>query len=193
MNDVIDSVKKTVKYWWLSLLIGLLGIVVGVWCLFTPASSLFAITALFIIVLLMVGIFDIVFAVSNRRYSNSWGWHLAGGILELLLGVLLLCLPLPASTGILIYLVGFWMLFRSVMGIAESCELQMVGFRGWGWLLALSILSLLFSFIYLLSPIFGGIFIVIYIGISFILYGIYRIVLAIRQRKINKELNDIVL
>lgn len=190
IHDVIDSVKKTVKYWWLSLLIGILGIGLGIWCLFTPAGSLVAITWVFITVLLLAGLFDVIYAVTNRRYSNSWGWHLAGGIIELLLGILLLCLPLPVVTGILIYMIGFWMLFRSVLGIAESCELQTAGFGGWGWLLALSILSLIFSFIYLISPVFGGIFIVVYVGISLILYGIFRIMLGVKLRKVNKELQD---
>ncbi|MDR2918980.1 MAG: DUF308 domain-containing protein [Tannerella sp.] len=190
INDLMNSVKKAVKYWWISLLIGVLGIVAGICCIVTPVSSLIAITNVFIILLMLGGIFDIVFAVSNRKYMDGWGWSLAGGILELLLGILLLATPLPLVTNILVYMIGFWILFRSVMGIGESCELQRYGVKGWGWLLAFSILSLLFSFIFFMSPLFGGVFLTIYVGISFLFYGIYRIALAFELKRIGKDMKE---
>lgn len=191
IHNVLNKVKKTVKYWWISLLIGILGIFLGIWCLATPASSLAAITSVFIIVFILGGILEIIFAVSNRKVSDGWGWSLAGGILELMLGILLLALPFELVTGILIYLVGFWMLFRSVMSIVESCQLQMMHVKGWGWLLALGILCLVFSFLYLMSPVFGGIFIVIFVGISLLSYGIFRIVLAFKLKSVYKDIREI--
>lgn len=191
INDFMNSVRKAVKYWWISLLVGLLGIVAGICCFVTPAGSLMAITNVFIILLMLGGILDIVFAVSNRKYSSSWGWNLAGGILELLLGILLLTMPLPSVTTVFVYMIGFWILFRSVMGIGESCELQMYNVKGWGWLLALSILSVLFSFMFFMSPLFGGVFITIYVGLSFLFYGIFRIALAFELRRIGKDMKNL--
>lgn len=187
-NRIINSVEKRVKYWWISLLVGILVTVVGIWSLVTPVNTLIAITYVFVTALILIGIFNIILAVSNRNYINGWGWHLAGGILELLMGIILLILPTLSVTTILIFLIGFWMLFRSGTGIAESCELQMMGVKGWGWLLALSILSLLFSFLFFISPVFGGMFTVIYVGISLIFYGIFNIFLAFKLRKM-KEIN----
>ena len=45
-------------------------------------------------------------------------------------------MPLPLVATLLIYVVGFWMLFHSVLGICEASELSGIGVRGWGWLLA---------------------------------------------------------
>ena len=188
MENIISSFKKTVKNWWISLLVGSLAVIVGIWCLASPDITLVSMTYVFMTLFLIGGVFDVIFAISNRKYISGWGWTLTGGILEILLGILLFALPVPIVAGILIYLVGFWILFRSVWGIGESCALQMAGFRGWGWLLALSILSLLFSFFYLLSPAFGGIFVVVLVGTGIICYGIFRIVLAFRLRDINKKL-----
>lgn len=86
------------------------------------------------------------------------------------------------------YEIGFWMLFHSIIGIGESCELQQYEIKGWGWLLACNILSLVFSFIYLMSPVFGGLFVVFYLGFSFLFYGIFRFILAFKLRRFNKEI-----
>lgn len=37
---------------------------------------------------------------------------------------------------------------------------------------------------------FGGIFILFFIGIAFMLYGIFRMILAFKWRKFNKEIKD---
>lgn len=183
---MMDSMKKAVKNWWLSLLVGILAIIVGIWCLVSPDKSLVGITYVFVFSLLIAGILDIVFAISNRNEMYGWGWNLAGGILEVLLGIILLSLPLLIITGIIIYLVGFWILFRSIWGIGESCQLQALGVRGWGWLLALSIISVILAFLYLLSPVFGGIFLILFVGMSMICYGIFRIVMAFELRRVGR-------
>ena len=96
-------------------------------------------------------------------------------------------LPLPAVTTSLIYLIGFLMLFNSITGICESCALAELSISGWGWLLACNILSLICSFIFMAAPVYGGIFILVYIGLSFILYGIFRSVVAFKWRRFNKR------
>lgn len=172
-------------------MIGILAIVVGTWCLVSPDKTLVALTYVFVAMFLMSGIFDIVFSISNRDALPGWGWTLTSGIFEILLGMLLMLLPLPAITMILIYLVGFWILFRSIWAIGESCQLQQMGVKGWGWLLTLGILSVLFSFIFLMSPMFGGVFIIVFVGLGLLFYGIYRIALGFKLKSIKKELGEI--
>lgn len=189
MSGIINSMKKVVKNWWISLLIGILAIVLGIWCFASPDSSLVGMSYVFVIVFLLGGFMDIILAVTNRNIMSGWGWTLAAGILETLMGILLLSLPVPIITGVLIYFVGFWILFRSIWGIGESCQLQAIGVKGWGWLLAISILSVILAFLYLLSPVFGGIFLVVFVGISMLLYGILRIAMSFKLRKIGKDIH----
>lgn len=175
--------KNVFKHWWVSLVVGIMGIVAGICCFATPASSLEILTDLFIAILIIGGIFNIVTAVLNAKWNFYWGWDLARGILEILLGIWMFMLPTPVITTTLVYIFGFWMLFNSILGICEACELSNIRLKGWGWLLACSILGLLCSFIFLMAPVYGGIFVLAYIGASFILYGIFRIVLAFQIKK----------
>lgn len=190
MISKIQLDKKMFKHWWISLVVGILSIAAGICCLLTPIDSLAVLTNFFMIILIGGGIFNIVLAVTNRKWNDYWGWDLARGIIEVMLGIWLLLLPLPLITATMIYVFGFWMLFHSVMGICESCELSKIELKGWGWLLACNIISLLCSFIFLITPIYGGIFIPIYIGFSFMMYGMFRIILAFQTRKFNKSSNN---
>ncbi len=175
------------KHWWVSLIVGIMGIIAGICCFVTPIRSLAVLTDFFVVILIVGGIFNVVTAALNAKWNRYWGWDLARGILEILLGIWMLLLPTPIITTILVYIFGFWMLFNSIMGICEACELSNIRLVGWGWLLACSILGLLCSFIFLMAPVYGGIFVLAYIGASFILYGIFRIVLAFQIRKYNKQ------
>lgn len=187
MSEYIYLKSDRVKYWWISLLAGLLSVAAGVGCFCTPVASLAALSVFFIAVMLAGGIFNIVFAIANNRRSEGWGWNLARGIVELLLGIWMWMLPLPFVTATLVYILGFWMLFYAILGICESCELQRYGLKRWWVLLLCNILSLICAFIYLSMPAFGGLFMLIYVACSFILYGIYRIWFAFEVRQLNED------
>lgn len=191
MLYLIESMKRAVKNWWISLLMGILAIIMGICCFAAPGASLIGLTYVFVIGFILGGILDIIFAVSNRDYVYGWGWTLAAGILELLLGIMLFTLPTASITVILVYFVGFWILFRSIWSIGESAQLRMMGVKGWGWTLALSILCTVLSFLYLLSPTFSkGVFVIALVGISMLVYGTFRIVMAFEFRQIGKQLKE---
>ena len=185
MEMQIDN--NVFRHWWLSLIVGIMSIIAGLCCFVTPISSIVVLTSFFVVILIVGGIFNVVTAAVNAKWNRYWGWDLARGILEILLGIWMLMLPTPVLTTTLVYVFGFWMLFNSIMGICEACELSNIRLKGWGWLLACSILGVLCSFIFLMAPIYGGMFVLAYIGISFIFYGIFRIVLAFQIRKHNKQ------
>ena len=191
-NHFLELVKGRVKNWWISLIIGVIAIALGIWCIAAPSGTLVALSYVFIFAFLISGVAEIFFSISNRKILNGWGWYLASGIIELLLGILLLILPLQLITVMLVYLVGFWILFRSIWIIGEAVELQQMGIKKWGWMLAIGIICLIFSFFFLISPmIFKGTFMVVFASVAFIIYGIFRIVLAFDLRSLYKEVKEI--
>jgi len=97
----------------------------------TPDATLVALTILFIVAFLVSGIFEIILAVGNRD-RRGWGWALAGGILDLVLGIILMVIPPVMTTLVLIYFVGFWLLIRSVWAIGFASDLSHVKNSGWG-------------------------------------------------------------
>jgi uncharacterized membrane protein HdeD (DUF308 family) len=95
-----------------SLLSALVGIVAGVLLLAWPLSGTLSLTAVLIALLLLEGGVSIMYALEHRgALSGQWGWMLASGILDVILGVLLL-IGLPGTAlWALGLLVGINMLF----------------------------------------------------------------------------------
>jgi uncharacterized membrane protein HdeD (DUF308 family) len=82
--------------WW-ALLSALLGIVAGALLLGWPVQGAFSLTAILIAFLLIEGILSILYALEHRRgLSGRWGWMLASGVIDLVLGAILLA-GLPGS------------------------------------------------------------------------------------------------
>lgn len=188
-NDLFFSTRQVVKYWWASLLIGILAIVLSIWCAASPASTLLTLSIIFVINLVITGVFEIIFAISNRNTLNGWGWSLASGIIDLLFGLLLMMMPL-ASIFVLIFFIGFWILLQSAWGIGSAFELKRHKVGGWGWVLFFSLLGLLLAFTLITNPAFASNFLVILFAISLALYGIQKVYYAFRLRALHKLFNE---
>ena len=106
----------------LELLSGVLSIVVGLLFLRAPLNALAALTLLIACFLMVGGIFKIVAALSYR--FAAWGWSLASGIIDLILGVMI-WQEWPASALWVIGLfVGINLLFRGINWIALGLALR---------------------------------------------------------------------
>lgn len=189
-NQVMTTMKSAIKHWYLSLIVGVLFILLGFWILRTPVEAYITLALLFSISFFINGIFEIIFSISNRKELNSWGWFLATGIIDLIFGIWLMSAP-QLSIAVLPLYIGFILLFRSVSAIGFSFEIKSYGSKNWGWLLALGILGILFSFIMIWNPIIGGITIIFWTAMAFLIYGISRVVLSIRFKQLKTQIKKL--
>jgi|SRR5690606_6041195 len=188
-TTILRTVQSAVRNWWISLLLGILYIIAGIWVFQTPLASYVSLSIIFSVFIFISGISQIIFSISNKENIESWGWYLAGGILDLIIGILLITHPLITMI-ILPFYVGFWLLFQGFIAIGLSFQFKSVGALFWGWLLFFGILTLVFSFLLLANPVFAGLSIVYMTAMAFITAGIFRIVLAFGLKKIKKNLKD---
>ena len=135
-DQIIKTGKNAIKHWYLSLILGILFIFVGIWVFITPVSSYFTLAILFSVTIFISGIFEIIYSTTNRKEMSNWGWVLAGGIIDLLFGLWLMASPL-LSIAILPFVVAFMLMFRSMMAIGFAFDLKDFAGSGWGWLLTL--------------------------------------------------------
>ena len=77
MKTIFDELKQEVKNWWVSLILGILYVAVALGLMFFPFNGYAALSILFSISMLVSGLLEIAFAVSNRQRVSSWGWYLA--------------------------------------------------------------------------------------------------------------------
>jgi uncharacterized membrane protein HdeD (DUF308 family) len=116
-----------------SLISALIGIFAGALLVVWPLQGMVSLTAVLIAFLFLEGIVSILYALEHRRgLSGRWGWMLASGIIDLVLGVILLA-GLPGSAvwalGIII---GINMIFGgwALIAMALAARAQAPPLRG---------------------------------------------------------------
>lgn len=185
-TDFVEEVKSAVKNWWLSLILGILFVGVAILMMFMPQSSYLALALLFSVCVFVAGIFEIIFSITNKDTLSGWGWYLAGGIIDLLVGILLLVIPgLPEM--MIPYLLAFWFMFRGFSAIGFAVDMQRLGSRDWGWYLVFGILAVICAVAIIFRPIAGAITTVYLVAFSFLFIGIFRIMLSFELRNLKKN------
>ncbi|MDM9631001.1 HdeD family acid-resistance protein [Robiginitalea aurantiaca] len=180
----IKSIKTSVSYWYIILLIGLIYFAVGFMVIARPAEALITLATFLGFGFILAGIIEIVFSLANRKELHNWGWPLVLGILTILIGILFV--SNPDFTIILMTLtMGFLVLFRSIAAIIFSLDLKHYGAKYWWVLVSLAVLGVFFSFALLMSHMLSGGMLIIWTGLSFISAGAYNLFLSLRLRKLK--------
>ena len=161
MKTIFDELQQEVKNWWISLILGILYVIVAISLMFSPLSGYAVLSILFSVSMLFSGLLEISFAVSNRRRVSSWGWYLAGGIIDMILGFYLITYPM-LSMEVIPFIIAFWLMFRGFSSVGYAMDLKRYGTRDWGWYVAFGILAVICSLIILWQPAVGA------------LYAVYR-------------------
>ena len=184
INSNSNDAHRRGKHWYLPFILGIIFILVGLWVFFTPAASYLALSILFAATFVVSGILGTTYAIANKNILRGWGWSLAAGIAELLIGILLLGRP-EITMVILALYVGFAILFRSIMAILWSFEFKRLQAPRWGGLLVLGILGAIFAFILLWNPVLASLTIVAYTALAFVMIGSFQVYFGLRLKKMR--------
>jgi uncharacterized membrane protein HdeD (DUF308 family) len=171
------SVDRSIRHWWVFVLRGILFILLGIYMFSSPGSGYLALGFVFGLVILMAGIAELLHAYQDRGRANR-GWHLFIGIIDLVLGLVLMN-HLAASMTILRIIVGIYFLFKGI-------SILVIGRVGSSWWITLGgLVVLLFAALILFNPVFGAVTIVIWTALAFVITGIFNIMLGIRMKPLS--------
>src|ERR1700744_79573 len=179
--NLIAEIRHAVRYWWIFILLGCALILLGLGVMNHPVATFATLSVAFAIVFIVNGLLEITFAISNYRAVHGWGWHLAGGILDLMIGALLVVNPVITAGGPP-HFVGFWLMFRSIAIIGRSFDLPLL----WpekGWLMLLGVAGVIFSFMILWNPDLGIFTLVVWTAFAFISIGLFYIFFGLHLKK----------
>lgn len=149
-------------------------------------SAYVALSIVFSISMLISGILEIIFSLSNRKGVPSWGWYLVGGIIDLILGIYLIAYPM-VSMEVIPFIIAFWLMFRGFSSTGYSIDLKRYGTRDWGWYMAFGILAIICALIILWQPAVGALYVVYMISFTFFIIGLFRVMLSFELRNLHKR------
>lgn len=187
--EKINFSTRLTRIWWVPLITGLIAIALGIWSLFSPMQSLTAFAFAFAACLCFAGLMNCIYAGFNSKAHSGWGWSLALGLLELVAGVWMFCLPEAMLVQTFVYIIGIWILVAAINSICEASL-----FAGYSpfWMLLMVIMliaAVVFAVILLSNPITTGVAVWIWLGISLILFGAYRLTFAFHIRRMISRNN----
>jgi uncharacterized membrane protein HdeD (DUF308 family) len=173
MEAIIENDVKSAANW--SLALGVLILILGMAALAVPVLTALAANYALAWIALLIGVLQLIHAYQMRKKSGA-GWQVATGLLNLVVGVLLLIYPIQGVAAIALTL--------AAIGVAELLlAFQRRPTPGWGWVLASGILSALVGLLIAMGwPSDSFLLIGVYVGVSMISGGIWRIVLSFAIR-----------
>lgn len=186
MKDTYVLKRGIRRFWWIPLITGLLSIGLGIWTLCCPAESLPVLAYGFAGVLTFAGILNLIYGIVSSNLMTGWGWTIAMGLLEIVAGVWLFWMPEGQLIASFIFIVGVWILVAAINSLAEACMLSALS-PGWVvWMIVMLIITFVLAVMFLTNPLTGGVAVWLWLGISFITFGVYRLILAGRLKTITR-------
>lgn len=182
----LEGSRQAVRYWWLLLVGGVILFLIGVVVFAFPVQSYVDMAVLFGWLMLLTGVVETIVAVRNTHYVTGRGWMLAWGVIEIVLG-LILVFNVALSSATLPVVLGFWLLMRGFSAVGLGGDMRAVGIRGAGWTILCGILLLLCALGILFQPlVFGSTAVVVWVGLSLLLAGASAALLGLQLRTAHR-------
>ena len=190
MSNLISKVSGTIKNWWVFLILGILLLISAYWMFSTPVESFVGLASLFSALIFVSGLFSVFFALTNKDDIDNFGLYLAGGILDVLIGFILL--KYPGLTIVLFSMfIGFWLLFRGFNLVSVSFKIKKIGDANWGWILFFGIMVVIFAMMSIINPLIGASYLVYTLAFTLVLLGVANIALALKLKKLKTSVKDL--
>jgi uncharacterized membrane protein HdeD (DUF308 family) len=174
------------RSWWVLLLWGLTFLVAGLCLLFWPVRTAAVLVAIVAAFVLIAGIIGAISAVVDR--DSGWGWRLAGGILGILVGIILLANPVAGA--LIVVAIQFYLLALGliVMGIVTMVggkyTADSIGYQ-WSWgNFFLGVLEILLGIFLLFRPLLGIFTLLWLVAIVAIVGGVLLIIQSFRVKSL---------
>jgi len=159
--------------WWVLAVGGAASILFGVAALLWPGLTLFILVWLFGAYAIVNGIAELIGMFGAIGQHRTWWTHLLLGLLSIAAGVFVFAYPgITALT--LLYVLAFWAITIGVVEVVAAFT------TGQFILVVTGVISILFGFILLSTPVPGALAYVMVIGVFAIVRGVLLIVQAVR-------------
>ena len=127
LNELMEASASKAGWTWLHYALGVVFILGALWAFVRPIESVFALASVLGFILLLMGTFEILRAVSVKDVYDLWWLGLVVGILEILLAIWVSQRFYPARIELILLWVGFMAIFRGIGQITMAFAIRHVG------------------------------------------------------------------
>ncbi|MFW6219137.1 MAG: HdeD family acid-resistance protein [Bacteroidota bacterium] len=175
--------KKMYGNWWIEGLKGLLALIFGIAALLYPDVTLVTLVTYFGIFAIIAGIIVSLMALIYRRRNRFSDFWIFEGILDIIIGVLLVAYP-RGFVNVFLIIIAIWAILTGILQLASSRGLK--GLVKNIWLYRISAFMLIiFGIVVLFNPFEGGMALTAILGILAIIYGITAVISSAKLARAN--------
>ncbi len=164
--------------WYMVLIKGILMILLAFLVFSSPGGALLTYVMYIGIALLITGFMILYRGISSRKDNPKWGWVVFEGLLDILLGYVLLSNPL-VTAAVLPFVFGFWavfygaLLFITSFSATENKTMKILS----------GLLLFLIGAMIMRNPIFAGMSLAIWVAVLLLIAGIYNVIISFSLKK----------
>jgi uncharacterized membrane protein HdeD (DUF308 family) len=176
MSDITLVPQKS-DIWWVFLLQGFAGIIIGLMLITEPGATLVALTTVLGFYWLITGVLALVQVFVDR--ATPWIWSLLAGLVGILAGLFVLRHPLVAALTVPTVLV----IILGIQGLVIGAVQIIGGFKGGGiGPFILGAINVLVGILLLGSPLAAALAVPLIFGVLLLIQGAGLMILAFRVR-----------
>lgn len=176
--------KKLYKNWWLLTLKGILAIVFGVLLVTVPDISLRGFVRFFGIIIAIGGIFLIFGSFSHKQHNKAWHSWLWEGILDIVLGFIILFFP-KFAVSVFVILIAIWAIIVGFSQLFSAMSSHNENRTRWMMLLN-ALIVIVFSIVLFINPFESAVALTYLAGIFAIIFGIFITLFSIQLKNVTK-------
>lgn len=177
-NKELKSVRTS------GFIVSILLLLLGICCIIWPAPSMATMGILASIIIMALGVFEIVCYCSLPLLIRRAG-TLISGILNILVGFLLLCSPAAVTLATFTYMLGFLLLIFGIDLLVFAGRLRFFDITGYGWLVFNGVMSIVAAFLFLFMPLVSAAVLNYVIAAYLLVGGITLLVETISMKELK--------
>jgi uncharacterized membrane protein HdeD (DUF308 family) len=174
------------RAWWVLLLRGVVAIAFGALTWFQPGITLAALVMIFGAYTLVDGVLGAWAGIAGRKEDEDWWVLLLGGLIGIGIGLMTFLAPGLTALGLLFY-IAVWAIATGVLEILAAIRLRKEIEGEWRLVLG-GLVSVAFGALLMARPGAGALAVLSVIAIFAVVFGILRVLLAFKVRKVASQL-----
>lgn len=178
VDPVAYELGQIRRFWWLTLLTGVLSVIAGIIVLIKPGNSLVTLAVIAGIFILVNGVFELVAAIFSNVESRGMVGLL--GALNAVIGIILIRHPISGIVAIAM-LIGLWLIVIGGLRLVQAVQYG----EGRIWHIVLGLVNILAGIVIVSDASIGLATLALIAGIGFLLNGIMLIIAGVAARQIE--------
>ena len=185
----MNSIKNMADHWWIVLVKGIVGILLGLAFLAWPGKSAVVVTVLIGLYVMIDSVFAALLGLLSVKKDDHWWTLTLLGVLGFFAGLAILTWP-EITIALVIFLLALWAFVVGIIMLTMAVRLHRESYGSW-FFVAIGILALVVGVLLIANPVNSVKLLTVIAGFFVFLSGVFTTAYALELNRVRKDLKQI--